>query len=246
MEQFYRSIIEHSIKKLSPDFSGPIEVEIPQNPEHGDLSTNVAMRLAKEQKKNPRQVATDILAGLEYDAALVTKIDIAGPGFINIKFANGFFQRELATILERGSSFGKTDGHKGEKANLEWVSANPTGNLHAGHGRQVCLGAAVSNLLEWVGYEVVREYYFNNAGNQMRSLALSVKARYEQALGDAIDFPEDGYHGQEIKDVAEDIKKQFGDSKRDADLSFFQKFGEEHNFASIKQTLYKKWMTCTA
>ncbi len=237
MEQFYRSIIEHSIKKLSPDFSGPIEVEIPQNPEHGDLSTNVAMRLAKEQKKNPRQVATDILAGLEYDGSLVTKIDIAGPGFINIKFASGFFRRELKTILEKGSSYGKTEEHKGEKANLEWVSANPTGNLHAGHGRQVCLGAAVSNLLEWVGYEVVREYYFNNAGNQMRNLALSVKARYEQALGDAIEFPEDGYHGQEIRDVAEDIKTQFGDTKRGADLNFFQKFGEEHNFASIKRTL---------
>jgi arginyl-tRNA synthetase len=237
MEQFYRSIVQKSISKLSPDYSGEVEVEVPQNHGHGDLSTNAAMRLTKELKKNPRQIATDIVAGLEYDPALVTKVDIAGPGFINITFSDHYFHIELASILSQGSSYGRTLLHKNEKVNLEWVSANPTGNLHAGHGRQVCLGAAVANLLEWVGYDVVREYYFNNAGNQMRNLANSVRARYLDALGDAVEFPEDGYHGQEIRDAAEKMKSEFGDSKRNEDISFFQKYGEEFNFANIKKTL---------
>lgn len=237
MEQFYRSILEHSVKQYLPDYSEAIEVEIPQNPDHGDLSTNVAMRLGKSQKKNPRLVAEEIIGGLEYDSAFVSKVEIAGPGFINITFANQYFHQELTEILRKGNTYGKSESYKGKKANLEWVSANPTGKLHAGHGRQVCLGASVANLLEWVGCEVVREYYFNNAGNQMRNLAVSVKARYEEALGDTIEFPEDGYHGQEIRDIADEIKQQFGDSKRDADMRFFQKFGEEHNFADIKRTL---------
>jgi arginyl-tRNA synthetase len=237
MEQFYQDIISRGVKKLLPEFGGEIEVEIPQNPNHGDLSSNIAMQLSKELKKAPRQIATDILAGLVYDKDLVTSIEIAGPGFINIKFGNGFFRDELRKILSAKNDFGKTSGSKGKKVNVEWVSANPTGNLHAGHGRQVCLGAAITNLLEWTGADVTREYYFNNAGNQMRNLAESVRVRYLQALGDAIELPENGYHGQEIIDIASDIKKEFGDSKRDADASFFQKYGEEHNFANIKKTL---------
>ncbi len=237
MEKFFKAILLHSISEVIPSFAGEIEVEVPQNPDHGDLSSNVAMRLSKELKKAPRVIATEIIAGLSYDKNLITSVEIAGPGFINIKFADSFFQTELKTLLSEASSFGKTTKNTGKKVNLEWVSANPTGNLHAGHGRQVCLGSAVANMLEWTGYEVVREYYFNNAGNQMRNLAESVRVRYLQALGDTIELPETGYHGAEIIDIANDIKSQFGEAKRDENMLFFQKFGEEHNFSNIKKTL---------
>src|SRR5688572_6238044 len=237
MENYYRTILDNAVRKMFPDFTGAIEVEIPQNPDHGDLSTNIAMQLAKELKKSPRAVATDIITNLTYEKSFVSGLEIAGPGFINIRYTNAFYQQVLADILADGANFGKTTKYNQQTVNLEWVSANPTGNLHAGHGRQVCLGAAVSNLLEWVGYTVTREYYFNNAGNQMRNLAASVQVRYLQELGDKVELPENGYHGLEIIDIAKDIVKEHGDSKRDADMLFFQKYGETHNFASIKKTL---------
>lgn len=237
MENYYRTILDLAVRKMLPDFTGAIEVEIPQNPDHGDLSTNIAMQLAKELKKSPRAVATDIITNLTYEKSFVSGLEIAGPGFINIRYTNAFYHQVLADILAEGANFGKTTKYNQQTVNLEWVSANPTGNLHAGHGRQVCLGAAVSNLLEWVGYTVTREYYFNNAGNQMRNLAASVQVRYLQELGDTVELPENGYHGVEIIDIAKDIVKEHGDSKRDADMLFFQKYGETHNFASIKKTL---------
>ena len=237
MEQFFRGLLRDSVAKVIPSFGGEIEIEVPQNPEHGDLSSNIAMRISKDLKKAPRAIATDIIAGLSFDASLVKSVEIAGPGFINIKFAEGFYQTELREVLAQGATFGKTTKNTGKSVNVEWVSANPTGNLHAGHGRQVCLGAAITNLLEWTGYKVIREYYFNNAGNQMRNLAESVRVRYLQALGDTVELPENGYHGAEIVDIANDIKDQFGETKCDADMLFFQKFGEEHNFGNIKKTL---------
>jgi arginyl-tRNA synthetase len=237
MENYYRTILDTAVKKIFPDFIGVIEVEVPQNPDHGDLSTNIAMQLAKELKKPPRAIANDIITNLTYEKSFVSGLEIAGPGFINIRYTNAFYQQVLGDILSQGVTFGKTPKYVGQKVNVEWVSANPTGNLHAGHGRQVCLGAAVTNLLEWVGYEVTREYYFNNAGNQMKNLAESVRVRYLQELGDAAELPEAGYHGLEIVDIAKDIVREHGDSKRDADQLFFQKYGEKHNFSSIQNTL---------
>jgi arginyl-tRNA synthetase len=237
MENYYRTILDEAVKKILPDFTGAIEVEIPQNPEHGDLSTNIAMQLAKELKKPPRAIATDIVTNLSYEPSFVSGLDIAGPGFINIRYTHAFYQKVLKDILTEGKEFGTSPKYAGQTVNIEWVSANPTGNLHAGHGRQVCLGAAVANLLEWVGYRVTREYYFNNAGNQMKNLAASVRVRYLQELGDAVELPEDGYHGQEIIDIAKDIVREHQDTKRDADQLFFQKYGEHHNFNSIKNTL---------
>jgi arginyl-tRNA synthetase len=237
MENYYRTILDSAIKKILPDFTGTIEVEIPQNPDHGDLSTNIAMQLAKELKKPPRAIATDIITNLTYEKSFVSGLEIAGPGFINIRYTKAFYQQVLGDILTEGAAFGKSTKYTGQKVNVEWVSANPTGNLHAGHGRQVCLGAAVTNLLELVGYEVTREYYFNNAGNQMKNLAESVRVRYLQELGDAAELPEAGYHGLEIIDIAKEIVREHGDSKRDADQLFFQKYGEKHNFGSIQNTL---------
>jgi arginyl-tRNA synthetase len=237
MEQYFRRLLSERISAILPKADVSIEVSIPQNPEHGDLATNAALQLAKIAGKPPRQIASEIVEGLVLDTTLVDSVTIAGPGFINIRYTAAFYQRELASILAAGADFGKTTGGAGKKVNVEWVSANPTGKLHAGHGRQVCLGAAITNLLEWTGQEVTREYYFNNAGNQMRKLAESVRIRYLQTIGEPVELPEDGYHGVEIIDIAAEIFKQFEDTKRDAPDEFFQKFGEQYNFEAIKTTL---------
>ena len=214
--------------------------EKPKIAAHGDLTTNIAMMLAKEAKKNPRQLAQQIVDTIKVDSALVAAIEIAGPGFINFRFTPGWVVESAKEILRQGNAFGRTNPANGRPTNVEWVSANPTGPLHSGHGRQVILGYAIANLLEWTGHTVTREYYFNNAGNQMRNLGESIYARYRQELGEDYPFPENGYAGEYIRDIALAIKEEFGDTKRDAidsDKLFFRQRGEEWCFASIKKTL---------
>ncbi|HEY3874152.1 MAG TPA: arginine--tRNA ligase [Candidatus Kapabacteria bacterium] len=230
IEQVFRS----ALLEMGAPESTPLKFERPQNEAHGDLATNVAMMLAKTLGKPPRKIAEELISRVQKGGL---KIEIAGPGFINLTFQPSFFTKGLAAILQAGAEFGHVTSNKGKSINLEWVSANPTGNLHAGHGRQVCLGQAIGNLLDWTGATVTREYYFNNAGNQMANLAKSVRVRYLQQLGDELELPEDGYHGQEIVDIAKKIVEQFGDAKRNAEPSFFQSFGEQENFQSIKSTL---------
>ena len=239
MQEYLQPVFSDVIKSIAPEFSGAIQFETPQNPDHGDLSTNIAMLLAKELKKAPRILANEIVEKLSKDPEIIEAVEIAGPGFINIRFSRKYFHRSLADLFAAGNAFGHSKKNSGKTVNLEWVSANPTGNLHAGHGRQVCLGAVIANLLEWTGYKVVREYYFNNAGNQMRNLARSAQVRYLQELGQKIELPEDGYHGGEIIDIAKEIVAKFGDSLVNAELSDFQKFAEESNFTRIKNTLHR-------
>lgn len=206
---------------------------------HGDLTTNVAMILAKSVGKNPRQVAQSIVDKLSKDDTLLDAVEIAGPGFINFRFSTRYVVDQAKEILRAHRSFGRSNAANGRKTNLEWVSANPTGLLHAGHGRQVLIGQVIGNLLEWTGHDVTREYYFNNAGNQMRTLAESIYARYRQELGDEYPSPEEGYKGEYILDIAKEIIAAKGDSLRetDAERSFFRKYGEEWCFAKIKETL---------
>lgn len=216
-----------------------IILEKPKIAAHGDLTTNAAMLIAKSAGKNPRQVAQEIVAAMTLDPSRISAVEIAGPGFINFRFAENCVVELAKSILEEGSSFGRSNRAGGLKTNVEWVSANPTGPLHSGHGRQVILGATIAYLLEWTGHTVTREYYFNNAGNQMRTLAESVYARYRQALGDDYPFPQEGYQGDYIKDIALQIKAEHGDTLRetDAERLYFRKRGEEWCFASIKKTL---------
>ncbi len=206
---------------------------------HGDLTTNVAMMLAKSVGKNPRQVAQSIVEKLPINDSFLSAVEIAGPGFINFRFAINYVVENAKRILLENDSFGKSNFANSKKTNLEWVSANPTGLLHAGHGRQVLLGQVIGNLLEWTGHVVTREYYFNNAGNQMRTLAESIYIRYCQKLGDDIPFPEEGYKGEYIVEIAKEIISAKGDSLRNAgeDKSYFQKYGEEWCFKKIKETL---------
>ncbi|HMB94068.1 MAG TPA: arginine--tRNA ligase, partial [Rhodothermales bacterium] len=163
------------------------EFETPANPEHGDLSTNTAMRLARHLRKAPRQIAEDLVARLHekpLDTKRVAAVEIAGAGFINFRFAETFLFSELADLLAAGSDYGRTEEGQGQQALVEYVSANPTGPLTVGHGRNAVLGDTIANLLDWTGYEVTREYYFNDAGRQMRVLGQSVRARYEELLAD--------------------------------------------------------------
>jgi arginyl-tRNA synthetase len=206
---------------------------------HGDLTTNVAMMLAKAVGKNPRQVAQSIVEKLPVNDSFLLSVEIAGPGFINFRFATNYVVENAKRILFENDSFGKSNFANNKKTNLEWVSANPTGLLHAGHGRQVLLGQVIGNLLEWTGHSVTREYYFNNAGNQMRTLAESIFIRYCQELGNDIPFTDEGYKGEYIIEIAKEIISVKGDSLKNVgeDKSYFQKYGEAWCFRKIKETL---------
>jgi arginyl-tRNA synthetase len=217
----------------------PVIFEKPKVFVHGDLTTNVAMSLARPAGKNPRIIAQDIVDGLSLDRNKISAVEIAGPGFINFKFTNEWVVENAVRILGSGENYGRSEINRGPKTNLEWVSANPTGPLHSGHGRQVILGYTIANLLEWTGHQVTREYYFNNAGNQMRTLAESVYARYRQVLGEDYPMPEEAYQGEYIKEIATKIVEEKGDSLKDSDpdRSVCKKIAEEWCFSQIKKTL---------
>ena len=158
---FIKNIIEKSLLELN----FPVKeqtIDIPKEEKFGDYSSNIAMLLTKELKKAPRIIAAEIIEKLEYDKSRISKIEIAGPGFINFFINDAFYTDEIPIVLELGDNFGKSEKNKGKKANLEWVSANPTKPLHAGHGRQICLGKSIANLLEWSGFELTREYYYKD------------------------------------------------------------------------------------
>jgi len=236
-----KTYLESIINKALTDLKYPLKdfhFDKPKEEKFGDLSTNVAMLLAKDLKLPPRKIADEIISKLEYDKSLISKVDIAGAGFINFFISDDFYKRIISGILAEKDNFGRSDLNKNKTADLEWVSANPTGPLHLGHGRGLCLGKSVANLLEWTGYKVTREYYYNDAGNQMNNLAKSVHARYMQIIDSDFPFPEDGYVGEYIKDIARHIYDDKKDTlKNSEDLEYFKKAGEEYNFSSIKNTL---------
>jgi len=237
-----KDIIKNIVGKASKELNYSItdfSVDYPKNKKFGDFSANVALVLSKELKKNPRDIANELLPLLEKESVF-SKVEIAGAGFINFFVSDKFYDELIRKVINEKGSFGKISINVGKTANLEWVSANPTGPLHAGHGRQVCLGKAIANLLEWTGYEVTREYYYNDAGNQMNNLAKSVYARYMQIFQPDFPFPEDGYAGDYIKDIANEIYKDKSESLKDSeDLTYFKTKAEEANFAKIKNTLAK-------
>ncbi|MBL7997804.1 MAG: arginine--tRNA ligase [Candidatus Kapabacteria bacterium] len=216
--------------------------ESPKVESHGDAATNVAMTLSKKLGKPPRTIAESIIAALNYDTTLVYAVEIAGPGFINIRLSARYFTNGLQGLLDEGAAYGANTSGAGKRANVEYVSANPTGPLHPGHARNTMLGDCIANLYRWSGYGVTREYYFNNAGNQMNNLARSIHARYRQLLGEK-DYPfdeENGYKGAYIFTIAEELVKSAGDSLKeptDENLSVCRKKGEEWCFASILNTL---------
>ncbi len=191
MKKYLVEIFDDAIKRLPYLAEVELTFDTPKIEAHGDLSSNAAMILSKKLKKNPREIANEILANLKIDDSVISKTEIAGPGFINFYFTPAFVSEIIKEINEKGDDFGKSKKYFGKRANVEFVSANPTGPLTVGHGRNAVIGDTVANMLEWIGYEVDREYYFNNAGRQMRVLGDSVRIRYLNLLGKQIDFPED-------------------------------------------------------
>jgi len=198
---------------LSPS---AVELERPRDPAHGDVATNLALALAKSLKQKPRAVAERLVATLQLPQGLVRKIEIAGPGFINFFLAEAQLAGVLEAVLAAGELYGRGDGGRGTRVNVEFVSANPTGPLHVGHGRGAALGDGLASLLEWTGHAVTREFYVNDAGAQIDKLARSLWARVQQAVGRAAEIPEGGYHGDYVVELAAAILAREG--RRFADL----------------------------
>ncbi|MYL35707.1 arginine--tRNA ligase [Pontibacillus yanchengensis] len=219
----------------------PVVLEQPKDKNHGDYATNMAMQLAKVAKKAPRQIAEDIVAHFDTSKASIDKMEIAGPGFINFFMDNQYLTNLVPTILKAGESYGSSMVGNGHKVQVEFVSANPTGVLHLGHARGASVGDAMCNIMAKAGYDVAREYYINDAGNQINNLATSVEARYMQALGDDFPMPEDGYHGKDIIELGEKLVEEYGDEwkhkSEDERLSFFRDYGLKYELKKIEQDL---------
>ncbi|WP_042221383.1 arginine--tRNA ligase [Oceanobacillus manasiensis] len=218
-----------------------IVLEKPKDKAHGDFATNIAMQLARIAKKAPRQIAEDITANLDKTKGSIEKVEIAGPGFINFFMKNDFLGEIIPTILNDQASYGRTNAGQGEKVQVEFVSVNPTGDLHLGHARGAAFGDVLCNVLDAAGYLVEREYYINDAGNQIDNLALSVDARYFQALGKDVAMPEDGYHGEDIIKIGEKLVEEHGDSWAEKDqserLAFFKEYGLKYELGKIEEDL---------
>ncbi|MBT2573061.1 arginine--tRNA ligase [Bacillus sp. ISL-51] len=204
-------------------------LETPKDKTHGDYSTNMAMQLARIAKKAPRQIAEELVASFDKGKASIEKMDIAGPGFINFYMNNSYLTKLIPSVLEQGEAYGETNVGKGEKIQVEFVSANPTGDLHLGHARGAAVGDALCNVLSKAGYDVSREYYINDAGNQINNLALSVEVRYFEALGLEKQMPEDGYRGEDIIAIGKRLAEEFGDrfvnEEESERLAFFREYG---------------------
>ncbi len=181
-----------------------------RDPAHGDFATNLAMMLAKREGRPPRAVAESLVAALALPAGFARRIEVAGPGFINVTLEGSQLAAVLGDVLARGAAYGRSDGGRGRRANVEFVSANPTGPLHVGHGRGAALGDAIASLLEWTGWAVEREFYVNDAGVQIDKLAQSLWARVQQAVGREARVPEGGYHGAYIAELAERVLQKEG------------------------------------
>jgi arginyl-tRNA synthetase len=180
-----------------------VELETPREKSHGDVATNLALVLAKRLRAKPREVAERIVAALELPAGLVASVEVAGPGFINFRLAADQLTATLEAILAAGAAYGRSASGGGGVVNVEFVSANPTGPLHVGHGRQAALGDAIASLLEWTGWTVTREFYYNDGGAQIEKLAESVAARVAELSGRPAEIPEGGYHGEYIRELAQ-------------------------------------------
>jgi len=207
-EAIRAALMQAASKLGAPDVE--VALERPRDPNHGDLATNLALTLAKTLGQKPRAIAERLVANLELSSTVIRKTEIAGPGFINFFLVESQVVGVLPSILAAGASYGRSDVGQKKKINVEFVSANPTGPLHVGHGRGAALGDGISALLEWTGWQVTREFYVNDAGGQIDKLARSLWARVQEAVGRAASIPEGGYHGEYLTELARDVLKKEG------------------------------------
>lgn len=216
-------------------------VEVPNHSEHGDFASNIAMLLAKSEKKPPRQIADLLVSRLRNDTELFEKVEVAGPGFINFFLNKDVWRKTLEVICSSGDEYGTCTAGQGKRVQVEFVSANPTGPLHIGHGRGAATGDAIASILSAAGFEVVREYYINDAGNQMDTLGRSVYLRYRELLGNSVDFPPNCYQGDYVKDIARDLIAKYGsrylEIPEEEAVSLFAKIGGDIILKGIQQDL---------
>ncbi|MEI7667991.1 MAG: arginine--tRNA ligase, partial [Erysipelotrichaceae bacterium] len=241
--------IEHQLKlsihqavKLAFDIDISLDdiiIEVPKHAEYGDYSSNIAMRLSKTLKQNPKGIAESII--LKLDKAIIEKTDIAGAGFINFFLQKSSISSIINTIIEQNETVGQSIQDPQLHYNIEYVSANPTGDLHPGHARGAAIGDALSRIMKKAGYIVTREYYINDAGNQINNMAISLQARYLQICGLDTQVPEDGYQGQDLKDIAQilfaEVKTEYKDMSLKDSLPFFRQYGLKAEIAKLKEDL---------
>lgn len=234
LKEMIKSVLNELSIKFDPE---NIVVEVPKKREQGDFSTNIAMQLTKVLKENPRNIAEKIVEVLSKNTNEIKTIEIAGPGFINIYLNDEYVFSGISNAIKQGENYGSSSIGKKEKIDIEFVSANPTGILHLGTARGAAYGSNLANIMSFAGYDVTKEYYINDAGNQIINLGVSLKERYKGLCGLEENMPEDGYYGSEIIDIAKNIFDKYGDSKLDEDLEFFKKVAVDYLLNIIKTDL---------
>ena len=231
--------------KLPADVAVRANVEIPKDPTNGDYTTTFALAAAKAMKKSPREIAGVLLENLNLTDSYFASAEIAGAGFLNFRLAEKWYREVLAAVESEGEAYGRSDTLKGQRIMVEFVSANPTGPMHMGNARGGVLGDTLASVLEAAGADVWREFYVNDAGNQIEKFASSLEARYLQIIlgEEAVPFPEDGYHGDDIKELAQAFYEQYGESYKDTDTAqrhaALAKFGLERNIPKMKSDLQR-------
>ena len=243
IESVLKGALQTAVKEafnLYVDLSDII-IEMPKDKNHGDYATNLAMQLSKTLKNNPQIIAREIVEHLDFKSATLEKAEVAGPGFINLTIKSESLSSIIKQVLEEGDKFGSSDFGQGAKYNLEFVSANPTGNLHIGHARGAAIGDSVARIMKFAGYEVTTEYYINDAGNQINNVALSLRARYLQHFQVDCPLPEDGYPGGEIiemaVELAEEVKDRYVEISLEESLPYFKAYALKIGIERIKKTL---------
>ncbi len=235
IEEIKQAILKAELVTEVPE----IKIENPKDTKNGDYATNIAMVLTKLAKRNPREIAQAIVDNLDVQKADVSKIDIAGPGFINFYMDNAYLTGIITEALTKKVDFGKGEP-KDERILVEYVSANPTGSLHIGHARNAAVGDTLSNVLSAAGYDVLREYYINDAGKQIENLAYSIEARFLQALGEDKALPADGYHGKDIIEIGKDLAEkhpEYKDVEEAERIKAFRKLGLDYEMEKLKKDL---------
>lgn len=252
-----KNIIEQAVKKAVSNGALPeaempqFNIEKPANKDNGDYSTNVAMAGARAFKKAPRMIAEAIVSCIDLDGTVFERVEIAGPGFMNFFLSQQFYSNVLKDVFSCGKDYGKSDYGQGKRVLVEFVSANPTGPMHIGNARGGAIGDCLASVLDWAGFSVNREFYVNDAGNQIEKFATSLEVRYLQHYEPSIELPEDAYHGQDIVEHAENFIKEYGDKYVNADSKERRKalvdFALPKNIAGLERDLgryritYDKW-----
>ena len=238
IENLLKEKLVNALNSLSLEVSvADIVIETSKSPIHGDYATNCALKFASRLKKSPRDFAQEIVGILEKSG--IEKIEIAGPGFINFFLEKTTIGSVVKKVIAEGDNYGRAE-KKNKKINVEFVSANPTGDLHLGHARIAAVGDSICRLYDFAGFDVTREYYVNNAGNQINTLGLSLSIRYHQAFGEDVELPEDSYHAQDIVDIAASLKAKYGDkllSETKENFDFITNYGMEEELNKIWRDL---------